>query len=141
MKRLTPETIANKKIRDHIEYAKGTKTICVSTVLSFLGISPDDYTYTSSKKNRYVYEGVLRRNGYSVRSRMSELKLRKGSTMTKVRKALRKSDYGSKDYFMYLGYQKGSAHLILLNGNGKTIIDTAPSKRYKLESIKIVEKN
>ena len=75
MKELTPQTIANQHFNEHIYYDGGTKTVCVSTVLSFFGIHPDEYHYTSSNKNITAYKNILRRKGYSVRSKKSDLNL------------------------------------------------------------------
>jgi hypothetical protein len=123
-------------LKDHVTFNGGTKTVCVSTCLSFFGISPDTYNYTSSKSNFEAYLGVIRRNGYAVRSRFSELKIKKYCTMTTLRKGLRKSVYGENDYFIVSGYQQsGVAHLMVLNGKGEFIIDTAPNSKWRIRRI------
>ena len=124
----------------HVTHGKGIKTVCVSTVLNYLGISPDTYTYTSSHKNADAWIAVLQRNGYSVRSRNSEFGIKKYPTMTTFKHSLKKSDYTKDDRFLVSGYQAKTAHLMLLDGNGNMIIDTAPNSRWRIMEVRIVEK-
>ena len=135
----TPQTNRHRRLVDHIETKGGSKTVCVSTALSFFGIMPDEYRYTSSKKKVDSFVDVLRRKGYSVRSQRSKLSLKKYSTTTQVRRALKRSDFTSDDYFIFWGGQKTCGHVIVINGNGKTVIDTAPRTRWKMIKILLVE--
>ena len=106
---------------DHIYYNNGSKTVCVSTCLNYFGIPSDSYRYTSSEKNVYAYKNVLRRNEYSVCSRKSEF----GCTTKRISLTT-----------------LTSAHLIVLDGNGNTIIDTAPNSRWSnVRYISLVKKN
>jgi len=136
---MTALTLKHRKLNEHIHTNGGHKTVCVSTCLSFFGIQPNQYHYTSSNGNRYAYKNVLRRFGYSVRSRNSMFKVKKRPTMTGLKQMLRKSEYGASDYFVVIGRQCKSAHLMVLNGNAETLIDTAPNSRWKIEDIAIVE--
>ena len=141
MSRLTIETRTHRLLDDHIEYKGGTKTICVSTCLSFFGIHPNEYNYTSSNSDNFYFLKTLRRKGYSVRSKMSELKLSYWSTTTTdARKALKRSEYDKNDLFLFVGRRTTYAHAIVLDGNGRTIIDTSPSSRMKTWKIFKVEK-
>lgn len=133
-------TQQNIKLRVHQYYHGGAKTVCVSTCLNYLGISPDRYHYTSSNGNVAAYKNVLRRFGYSVRSRKSEFRIKNSPTMTDLRKKLRKSQYTSKDLFLVHGYQSKKAHLMILNGNGETVIDTSLGSKWRVLDISIVEK-
>lgn len=135
----TPQTRKHRTLNDHIQTGSGTKTICVSTALSYFGIAPDEYRNTSSNKNVSAFIGVLRRKGYSVRSQRSKLRLKKRATTTQCRKALKKSDFTPDDLFIFWGSQKYSGHVIVMNGEGETIIDTAPRKKWKLVKILLVE--
>jgi hypothetical protein len=138
---LLENTLKNKKINNHIKYGGGVKTVCVSTCLSFFGVQPNTYHYTSSPSNISAYENVLRRNGFSVRSRMTEFKIKKGvSTMTFLLTMLKKSDYTVSDYFIVCGEQSTCAHLMVVNGIGEVIIDTAPKKRWKVRNVRFVNK-
>jgi hypothetical protein len=134
-------TIKHREISKHVRHDKGSKTVCVSTCLSFFGVPIDGYTYTSSKKNVRAYKNVLRRFGYSVRSRKSEFKAMRQISMTKLRANMKKSSYTDKDLFIVCGCQSKTAHLMVLNGNGETIIDTAPKMRWNISDVSIVEKN
>jgi len=142
MKELTPETRNHKHLVDgHIYHSKGTKTVCVSTCLSFFGIHPNEYSYTSSDKDNFHFINILRRKGYSVRSRMTELKQKYNkTTTTDVRRELKSSDYGKDDLFLFVGRRRTYAHAVVMDGNGQTIIDTAPSCRMKTWKIWKVEK-
>lgn len=133
--KLTPLTLACRKLNDHIYKKNGIKSVCVSTALCFFGVEPDEYSLTSSHKNPSLFLNILRRKGYSVRSRKSKLKLTTENTTTEVRRALKKSEYSKNDYFIFWGYQRKSTHVIVLNGDGETIIDTAPGKRWKFYKI------
>jgi hypothetical protein len=128
---------------DHIYYNNGSKTVCVSTCLNYFGIPSDSYRYTSSEKNVYAYKNVLRRNEYSVCSRKSEFGCTtKRISLTTLKTKLRKSSYGSTDKFIVSVTQRKSAHLIVLDGNGNTIIDTAPNSRWSnVRYISLVKKN
>jgi len=124
----------------HIDHEAGRKTVCVSHCLAWFNINPSQYTYTSSNKNRTAYENVLRRFGWSVRSRMTEFKVRKNgsTTLTALRSSMRKSKYNSQHFFIVLVHQQKAAHLIVLDGRGETVVDTAKNKKWKVESVKQV---
>lgn len=137
---LLENTQKNRKIKNHIKYNSGTKTVCVSTCLSFFGIEPDTYHYTSSKSNVYAYDNVLRKNGFSVRSKASEFKLKPHVTSkTDLLTNIRKSSYTEKDFFIVSCIQRTTAHLIVVNGLGKVVIDTSPNGRWRVRRVKIVE--
>ncbi len=137
---MTETTVKNKTLANHIYHSNGAKTVCVTTCLNFFGIPFNAYRSTSSNKDVRLYESILRRFGYSVRSRISELKIKKGCSLTNVKKSLRKSLYGSNDYFIVFTYQAKTAHLIVLDGNGTTIVDTHPRGKWKVATIDIVFK-
>ena len=138
---MTRETAINIQLSDHINYGSGMKTVCVSTCLNYLGIAPDQYNYTSSKSNTTAYENVLRKHGYAVRSRISEFKVKKfRSTMTELKQAVRKSGYTKADLFLVSGVQLKCAHLMIMNGEGEIVIDTAPKKKWKIKSVRQVFK-
>ena len=127
-------------MKEHKIYENGNKkTVCVSACLSFFDIQPTEYRYTYTKNNSFAWVNVLRRK-YSVRSRMSEFKITKNDTMTTLRNSMKKSRYGVNDFFIVSGYQKTTAHLMVLNGNGETVIDTAKGMRWKIRKVMIVTK-
>ena len=133
-------TRQNRTINKHINHQKGTKTVCVTTCLNFFGIPFDAYHYTSSDRNINAHRNVLRRFGYSVRSRKSEFKALKPITMTQLRRNMKKSKYTASDLFIVSGYQMKKAHLMVLNGEGETIIDTAVGMKWRIREVSIVEK-
>ena len=137
---MTLETAKHYKIKDHVEYGKGRKSVCVSACLSYFGIEPYQYTYTSSRRNRYSYESVLRKFGYSVRSRATAFKVKKyaKSSLTEIRRNINKSDFTAKDKFIVLVCQRKNAHLMIIDGTGRIVIDTAPKMRWRVETVKQV---
>ena len=114
------------------------KTVCVTTCLNYFKVPFDSYHYTHSKSNVQAYKNVLRRH-WSVRSRKSEFKVSKFPTMTQLRSMMKKSNYTDNDKFIVSGFQSKSAHLMVLNGNGETIIDTAKGKKWRIRDVAIVE--
>ena len=60
--------------------------------------------------------------------------------MTQLRRNMKKSIYGNGDYFIVSGYQSKKAHLMVLNGNGETVIDTAEGMKWRIRGVSIVEK-
>ena len=135
-------TARNLSLKDHVYYkSNSAKTVCVTTCLNFFNIPINSYKYTSSFKNKEAYKNVLRRNGYSVRSRNTELKVKKGGiTLTQLKRNIKVSNYTENDLFIVYLFQSKTAHLIVLNGNGNTIIDTAPKCRWKVLKVSIVFK-
>ncbi len=133
-------TRQHQTINKHINHQKGRKTVCVTTCLNFFGIPFDAYHYTSSDKDKFTYKNVLRRFGYSVRSRKSEFKALKPITMTQLKRNMKKSKYTASDLFIVCGYQRKCAHLMVLNGEGETIIDTAVGMKWRITQVWIVEK-
>ena len=58
--------------------------------------------------------------------------------MTALKQAIRKSQYTQSDLFLVSGVQMKSAHLMILNGMGEVIIDTAPKKKWKIRGVRQV---
>lgn len=108
-----------EKLSEVVTHESGRqKTICTSAVLAYFGISPDSYHYC---QNRTDMERILRRNGYSVRSRLS--KIGKGCTIGKAREKIANLCEGGYYYVSVAG------HAMLLGCCGETVVDTAPRKR------------
>ena len=61
-------------------------------------------------------------------------------TMTELKRNIRNSSYTGDHYFCVSGVQSGCAHLIVVNGCGETIVDTAKGKRWRVRSVDIVFK-
>ena len=59
--------------------------------------------------------------------------------MTQLRRNMKKSIYTKNDYFIVSGYQTKKAHLMVLDGNGETIIDTAEGMKWRIRGVSIVE--
>jgi hypothetical protein len=116
-------------ISNHIYYESGkAKTVCTSTVLGHLGISPGSYRYSGEEDQILA---ILRRHGYAVRSRMSRLEDSPsvGRSRTKIQRM--RDPLGT----MYLVIVKG--HALLLNQEGRTVVDTDPRLRDSREILSI----
>jgi hypothetical protein len=112
-------------LSNHVNTKGGNfKGVCVSACLGYFGITPDQYRYTSSLRGGPVNPilGIYRRFGWAVRSRKSNL-IKGSKSVGAVRKAIKGyTDY--TDDVKYLVHVKG--HVLLLDSNGDTIVDTAP---------------
>ena len=126
-------------ISDHIYYDNGkAKTVCTTTVLGALGISPTTYHYSGFIPQ---IQGILRRNGYAVRSRASHTKA--ASTVGALRGIIAKNttkwgDPSGTHYAVVVRCGNGGAHIILMNREGKTLVDTAPVKRDRRRILKVM---
>jgi len=136
MKARIYDTTDGKKIailNDHIVTESGNfKGVCVSAVLSYFGITPDQYKYTWSKKVGNNYHNILRRFGYSVRSRNSVFS--KAKTVSQIKKAIKKyaDIYDNVSYMVVV-----KNHVLLLNSNGQTVVDTSPRKMDRRKVLKV----
>jgi len=113
------------------------KTVCTSYVLGALGVDPASYHYSAKS---HQYQGVLRRNGYAVRSRASHTK--KAGTVGQLRKLIQQgaSKWGDPScvkYTVHVVCGSGEHHLILLDRDGTTLVDTAPVKRDRRRVVKV----
>lgn len=110
-------------LKNHIVREKSRKTVCVTACLTHLGIPFDAFRVTSTSRNIHAWEGVVRRNGFAMRSRLSSVG--KNPTVGNIRTKLSKLEdpQGTRYLVRVRGY------LLMLDINGKTIVDTAPRKR------------
>jgi len=113
-------------LSDHVRRANGTvKTVCVTACLTSLGIPVTAFRNTYNGR-RNTWDSVLRRNGYAVRSRKSQLP--KGCTVGKARTLIANRiaprDPAGTRYLIAV-----PGHLLMLNAQGQTVVDTAPRKR------------
>jgi len=111
-------------LAEHVARAKSFKGICVSKCLAYVGIDPSQYqsTWTDKTGNKATH-GILRRFGFAVRSRKSYIP--KNATVGGIRKRIQKlNDPVGTVYFVSV-----TGHLLALDQNGNTVIDTAPRKR------------
>lgn len=143
-------TTKYQTLSDHVVYADEPtnadyrehpcKTVCVTTCLNFLGIDFNSYKYTSSPKHAHYWRQVVRRAGFSLRRWKPAFEKEAYPTMTRVRKRLRQSEFGADDFFLVSGIQKTCGHLMVLNGKGQIVIDTAPGKKWHIRQVYRVTK-
>ena len=106
------------------------KTACATAVIRSLGIADSAFHSTATRRTTDAYEGVIRRNGFALRSRKSAAgKGTVGAIRTKL------SGLGDPKGTVYLVRVKG--HVLLLDGAGNTICDTDPRKRDRRQVVKI----
>ena len=120
-----------------IEHKSGRKkTGCTQAVLASFGIAQSEYHYA---ENSATVKQVLRRKGFSVRSRITVFKVKPGkTTIGKLRTAIKKADGNAKNKY-YVGV---IGHAMVLNGAGQTVVDTDSRIRdcRKVRHISIVQK-
>lgn len=129
---MTPTILSGHIHRKSPEGAySSSKTVCVTACLTAIGIPVDRFHSTSTKKNINAYEGVIRRNGFALRSRKSAMP--KGASVGACRAAIRKLNDPKGTVYLVRIY----GHVLLLDQNGETVVDTAPRKRDVREVRKI----
>lgn len=109
--------IAAQMAARNSDHGDGRKTACTSTVLEYFGIDKGSYHYSQFLDDVVA---ILRRRGYSVRSRRSSIPKR--STVGSIRNRLNKIDAG-----IYIVQVPG--HVMIMDSEGRTVVDTAPRKR------------
>ena len=107
------------------------KTVCVTAVLTAIGVPVGAFQSTSTRKNVFAYEGVLRRNGFAVRSRKSSIP--KNASVGGARKAIRKMNDAKGTLYMV----SVDRHCMLLDADGNTVVDTDPRKVDRRRVLKI----
>jgi len=129
------------RLKGHITHDSGKrKTVCVTACLTALGVPVDGFSVTGTLGSTN-YLNILNRHGFSTRSRKS--KMPKSLTMGKCRKAVAKLNEDAL-YLVILwdGKRTGYCHAIVVNNQGKTVVDTDPRKRdqRKVHSIHAITK-
>jgi len=127
------------RLKEHVYHTSGeAKTVCVSACLTALGVSIDSFHYTGTI-NDGRRESILRRHGYKVRSRKSSMP---GLTIGQVRKGIQKLKDSADTKYLVIVNGDSYCHCMLLDSDGKTVVDTDPRKRdkRKVHSIKAVFK-
>ena len=96
------------------------KSICTSTVLQHFGIYRSEYRYSQLPGD---VESILRRKGYSVRSRKSQAgKVSVGGLRQKIKAG--KIDLANCRRILV----RVKGHVLLLDREGNTVVDTDPRK-------------
>jgi hypothetical protein len=120
-------TAESRTLSAHIKTNVGMKTVCVTTCLTFLGVPVDSYEYTHIYGKGEQWTQLLEANGYELTD------IRKGRMMsvTEARKMITSSGkYGPKDYFVISACRSRDAHLMVLDGRGRYLINTAKGARF-----------
>ena len=105
-------------------------TVCASAVLAYFGVAGTTWN-KRTKKN--VWADTLRRGGYAVRSRTSQLSNR--ATVGGSRAKLRAIAEAEPSVLAFLVQIEG--HILLLDREGVTEIDTSPRKRDSRKVVKV----
>ena len=118
-------------LTNHIRQKDGkSKTVCVSSVLSYFGIAPGDYKYSQNDKARdsRTYLNILRRNGWKVGNRRRHFKNCKTvnqmvDSMEFFIDPINRKTPGTVVHYLV----RVSGHIFVMDSMGRTCIDTAPT--------------
>ena len=108
-----------------ITHASGRKkTGCTTAVLASFGIAASEFHYA---EDATTVKGVLRRKGFSVRSRASAFKVKpfNKTSIGQLRASIKTADGDASNRY-YVGVV---GHAMVLNGQGVTVVDTDPRTR------------
>jgi len=121
-------------LADHVRTGGGNfNGVCVSACLSYLGIKPNSYKFTWSKRTGNDSAlAIMRRFGYAVRSRKTAFK--KATTVSALKKAIKGYTDLSDNVYYYVGVK---GHALLLDGNGNVLVDTDPRQRDRRRVFKV----
>ena len=121
-------------LADHVRTGGGNfNGVCVSACLSYLGIKPNQYKFTWSKRTGNDSAlAIMRRFGYAVRSRKTAFK--KATTVSALKKAIKGYTDLSDNVYYYVGVK---GHALLLDGNGNVLVDTDPRQRDRRRVFKV----
>lgn len=125
--------IKTERVLDsHIFRKSGScKTVCVSSVLHAIGIPVSSYHSTSTPRNLNSYENVIRRNGFALRSRSS--RIGKTATVGSIRTKIQGFDDPSGTVYLV----RLKDHVLLMDSQGKTLVDTDSRKRDRRKVIRL----
>jgi hypothetical protein len=101
------------------------KQPCASAALKFFGVVGVTW---NDRTGQNVWPDTLRRAGYSVRSRLSKL-AKSEQTVGAARNKLKQIADNEPCIIAFIMRVKG--HVLVIDTNGKTVIDTAPRLRDK----------
>ena len=101
------------------------KTPCATAALAYFGVSG---TTWNARTKSNVWPDTLRRAGFAVRSRLSKLN-KAETTVGASRAKLAKIAQEESDVIAFVVRVKG--HVLVLDTNGQTVVDTDPRKRDK----------
>ena len=121
-------------LADHVRTDGGNfNGVCVSACLSYLGIKPNQYKFTWSKRTGNDSAlAIMRRFGYAVRSRKTAFK--KATTVSALKKAIKGYTDLSENVYYYVGVK---GHVLLLDSNGNVLVDTDPRQRDRRKVFKV----
>mgnify|MGYP003627654483 CR=1 FL=1 len=141
--KVVPGASHTAHLNDHVTHASGgCKTVCTSAALAYFNISPDRYHYSG---HEYQDNAILRRHGWSVRSRKSKFGIRQGCssgiTLGKIRRKLATEKASEEVHYKVSIKTREGYHCIVLGRDGSVVVDTADSitnNRCKVRDIYIV---
>jgi len=97
-------------------------TPCATATLAYFGVKGVTWNNRTQKN---VWADTLRRAGYAVRSRMS--KLGKRPTVGSIRK--KAAEIAAQEPQIKAFIVKVERHVLVMDRQGNTVVDTAPRKR------------
>jgi hypothetical protein len=124
---MTRQEVA-KRIEKRDSRQNGMKTVCTSAVLNAL--NADNWHYSQNKSDML---NILRRSGYAVRSRKSQL-TKKIFRVSHIKNHVDRFSKLNGKFIVFV-----ERHVLLLDENGQTIVDTDPRIRDKRKIKNIYE--
>ena len=122
----TPNGMRLTGLTEHVTHASGKrKTVCTSAALAFFNVPPSAYHYSGHAEQD---NAVLRRHGWSARSRKSAFGVKggKASLASVIRGIKARGEEGH--YKLSIRLTKGQGyHCIVIDSKGKIVVDTASS--------------
>jgi hypothetical protein len=124
----------------HITHASGRrKTVCTSAALAFFNIHPSSYHYSGHMDDE---ANIMRRHGWSVRSRKSAFKTKSKPTLAKVLREIAAST--ERGHYTLSVRKGGDGHRIVVDESGKIVVDTAEcwtTSRCRVVDVRLVRRN
>lgn len=109
---------------DKCSQADPYRTVCTGAVLSLFGIEKESYRFAQTVQD---VVRLLRKRGISVRSRKSAAG-KATASVGRLRDAIKSGKLGTGFFLVRV-----PGHVIMLDANGRTVVDTAPRARDRRE--------
>tara|TARA_R110000824_G_scaffold116708_1_gene268330 strand:- start:314 stop:907 length:594 start_codon:yes stop_codon:yes gene_type:complete len=127
--KVVPGASHTSHLHDHVTHASGgRKTVCTSAALAYFNIAPARYHYSGHTDQD---NAILRRHGWSVRSRKSKYGIKQGCasgiTLGNIRSKLATEKASEEVHYKVSIKTREGYHCIVIGRDGSVVVDTADS--------------